>query len=269
LGDDDLGRLAIELGSAIRRERERRRMTIRQLAQGAGVGISTLYAAETGRTSELGTYVRIARALRLRLEMGLTDPRRRNSGAASQEDPTHAAMGEIFAARFASLGLRVGLDEPYQHYKFAGRADVLAWSAENRTLLHIENRTRFPNLQEAFGSFNSKRAYLGDELAKRFGLPGWRSETHVLVALWSAEVLHAIRLHRSSFAAICPGSIEAFESWWSGVPATARPQPSLIVFDPIDSPRRDRWIGMSAFGRAKPRYRDYAEALAAIRSGRS
>ena len=38
-------------------------------------------------------------------------------------------MGEFEAARLRAAGARVGLEEPYQHYHFAGRVDVLAFYA--------------------------------------------------------------------------------------------------------------------------------------------
>ncbi len=59
----------------------------------------------------------------------------------------HAAMGEAGAAHLRTLGFAVRLDEPFQHYQFAGRGDVVAWSVERAALLHLENRTAFPNLQ--------------------------------------------------------------------------------------------------------------------------
>jgi hypothetical protein len=189
-------------------------------------------------------------------------------GHARDEDPVHAAMGEIEAAHFRGLGLEVGMDEPFQHFQFAGRADVVAWSREKAALLHIENRTRFPNLQDAFGSFNNKRAYLGAELARRAGVPHWRSETHVFVALWSAEVLHLIRIRRASFAGVCPDGVEAFEAWWRNEPAPAGQHSTLLLFDPIEGGRGDRrrWACLDEVSSVRPRYRGYADALVALRA---
>ena len=125
-------------------------------------------------------------------------------------------MGEIEARALARPERTIAIDEPYQHYQFAGRADVLAWDAEN--LLHIENRTRFPNIQEAAGAYNAKRQYLAGALADRAGIGprGWRSVTHVMAGLWSSEVLHAVRLRRASFAALCPDPSDALEAWLAG-----------------------------------------------------
>lgn len=94
-------------------------------------------------------YARLASALGLRFEATMLDPRRPAAGRGG--DTVHAAMGELEAARLGARGFRVAIDEPYQHYQFAGRADVVAWDTDARALLHLENRTRFPNLQERPG----------------------------------------------------------------------------------------------------------------------
>ena len=39
----------------------------------------------------------------------------------------HATMGEPELAYLRGRGYGVGVEEPYQHYQFAGRADVVAW----------------------------------------------------------------------------------------------------------------------------------------------
>jgi hypothetical protein len=158
------------------------------------------------------------------------------------------------------------MDEPYQHYQFAGRADVVAWDRERRALLHIENRTRFPNVQEALGSYGAKRAYLGRVLAERFGIRGgWRSETHVSAGLWTSEVLHVLRTRAETFRAACPQDAAAFAAWWSGnVETLAEVASSLIVLDP-DPGVRDafRWTGPTSATRS--RHRGYADAASALR----
>ena len=259
----EVNRILVSIGCALRAERRRRALTMSQVAEMTGLDTSTIHYIESGRTARLETQIRIVRALRPRIEVDVVDPRKRDRGPARLEDPVHAAMGEVQAARLRSLGLRVGLDEPYQHYQFAGRADVVAWSAERRSLLHIENRTRFPNLQEAFGSFNAKKEFLGSELARRAGVTSWRSETHVMAVQWSAEAIHAVRIHRASFASICPDSGESFGQWWSGEPTSARRQSVLVIFDPTEGRRSDRlrWVSLAESDGVRPRYRDYADAL--------
>jgi hypothetical protein len=254
------------LGRGIREERRRRRLSVRDVSRLANVGLATVHAAETGVVCSLGTYVRLAEALHLHAEFELADPRRREPLTRRAADPVHAAMGEAEATHLRGLGFTVGIDEPFQHYQFAGRADLVAWSTERAALLHIENRTRFPNIQDSFGSFNAKRSYLGPELAARAGIERWHSETHAVVALWSAEVLRTLRCHRSSFASVCPDPEDAFEAWWRGDPPAIGRRSILLLFDPIEALRRGRrrWAVLRDLAGVRPRYRDYADAVAAI-----
>ena len=176
-----LARASVAAGDLLRAERSRRRLTLRELAARAGISFAAIADIEWGHPASLETYARLATALGLRLERALVSPRRRAS-ISEGSDVVHAAMGEAEAQHLRLLGFDVGLDVPYQHYQFAGRADMLAWDRERHTLLHVENRTRFPNLQEAFGSYNAKRAYLARAVADRLGVRGgWRSQTHVIV----------------------------------------------------------------------------------------
>jgi transcriptional regulator with XRE-family HTH domain len=262
----ELSRIAALLGAAMRDERRRRRMSLREVAASAGIGLGTAQAAESGQICSLETYARLADALRLRADFQLVDPRRREPSDKRAADPVHAAMGEVEAANLRGRGYMVGIDEPFQHYQFAGRADLVAWDVGRQALLHIENKTRLPDLQEAFGSFNAKRSYLGRELAGRAGVGRWRSETHVFAALWSAEVLHSIRMHRASFASVCPEPTDAFDAWWREVPPATGCHSTLVVFDPAEGRRdRRRWFGLVDLEGARPRYRGYADALELLR----
>ena len=246
-------------------------MTLGETAALAGVGLTTVHDIESGRCGSLEMYLRLADALRLRAEFDLVDPRRREAAAKRAQDPVHAAMGEAEAAHLRGLGFTLGLDEPFQHYQFAGRADVVAWSVERAALLHIENRTRFLDLQDSFGSFNAKRQYLAQELSARTGVARWRSETHVIVALWSAEALHTIRAHRASFGSVCSDGPEAFEAWWRGEPPATGRRSILMIFDPAEGDKceRRRWAGFAELAGLRPRYRDYADAVAALQLRRS
>lgn len=240
-------------------------MTLVELGDAAGLSFSAVHAVESGRVASLDTYLRLARALHLRPQFELLDPRRREP-LLRKEDPVHAAMGESQAARLLGLGFEVRIDEPFQHYQFAGRGDVVAWSTERGALLHIENRTEFPNIQQAFGAFNAKREYLGAEMASRVGVPRWRSECHVMAALWSADAIHAIRKHRATFSSLGPDGAEILEMWWRGDEPPNGRCTGFVLFDPVDGRRSDarRWVGLTDLAEIRPRYRGYAEALAAL-----
>jgi transcriptional regulator with XRE-family HTH domain len=264
----DIDRLVVglgtQLGGQVRDERRRRRWTIRDLAGRAGVSPSLVQWLETGHPASLETYARVAGALSLRPDFRLIDPRHREA-APRQADIVHAAIGEVLATRLVNFRHPVALDEPFQHYQFAGRADVLSWSVEDRAMLHVENRTRFPNLQEAFGSYNAKRRYLPAVIADRYGIRGgWRSVTHVIAALWSSEVLHSVRIHRSSFAAVCPDAPDAFEAWLSGVPPPDGDTSTIVLIDPVHKPRHRLYVPGDALDAIRPRYPSYADAARAL-----
>ena len=180
-------------------------------------------------------------------------------------------MGEVEASHLRPLGHLVALDEPYQHYQFAGRADLVAVDVERNALLHLENRTRFPDIQRFAGSWNAKRAYLAAEVAPRLGIAALRSQTHVVVALWSSEILHSLRLREETFRSLCPDPADSFQAWWTGTPpAERRSTSSLVILDPLPGRRtsRRRWVGLDDIRTVVPRYRGYAEALSALREAR-
>ena len=173
-------------------------------------------------------------------------------------------MGEFEVDRLSRFGFRTRIDEPNQHYQFAGRADVIAWDFEKRVLLHIENRTRFPNIQEVAGSWNAKREYLPAQLAQRLGLRGWASVTNVMVAVWSAETLHSVRLRNATFHALCPSGTDAFKAWWSGNPPARGVASSFVFIDPLAAARQRTFVGLDEAAVVRPRYRGYAEAAAKL-----
>jgi transcriptional regulator with XRE-family HTH domain len=238
-----------------------RRWSVGELANRASVSRSVAYLAESGQPTSIEAITRLATALGLRLEAELVDPRQRRNAASSRlADPVHAAMGELEAAHLRQLGFKVGIDEPYQHYQFAGRADVVAWDAARAALLHIENKTRFPDLQELAGSYNAKRAYLAASIGARVGVRRWASQTHVITALWSAEVLHVLRIRRESFRSLCPDGTHAFARWWAGSPPAAGGTSALVVLDPVAAGRQRLFVGMDQAMTVHPRHRGYADA---------
>ena len=205
--------------------------------------------------------VRLARQLGLRLEWQILDARRTVGPSVRQIDPVHSAMGEFEAEHLRSLNYSVGIDEPYQHFQFAGRADFVAWDMASRALLHIENRTRFPDLQEVAGSFNAKRAYLAAALGERLGIRAWASQTHVMAGLWSAEVLHSVRMRPATFRALRPDTQDAFMAWWSGDAPKTGIRTLFVALDPLASSRQRPFVGLDeALVRARPRHRGYADA---------
>lgn len=260
-----INRLWVGLGIQIRDARLARRWSVATLAEKAGVSRSAVYLVEAGKSASMEMPVRLAAALGWRLDLQLIDPRHRGEPPIRSADPVHSAMGEFEAGHLRASGFPVGIDEPYQHYQFAGRADVVAWDLERRSLLHIENRTRFPDFQESAGSFNAKRAYLGVALGERLGVRRWSSETHVMAALWSAEVLHSLRLRPESFRSLCPDPADAFSAWWAGKAPKSGATSAMVVLDPLAVGRQRGYTDLAdALGVARPRHRGYADAASKV-----
>ena len=117
-------RLATEIGSEIHDERVRRHWTLRELGRRSGVTGAAVQRLEAGHPGNVETYARVSVALTRRPELHLVDDRR--LAVQRAEDPVHAWMGDVEAAHLQSHGLPVAIDEPFQHYQFAGRADVLS-----------------------------------------------------------------------------------------------------------------------------------------------
>jgi hypothetical protein len=85
-----------------------------------------------------------------------------------------------------------------------------------------------------------------------------------MVALWSAEVLHSIRLRQSTFTALCPDPDDRFLAWLDGVPPIDGLSSSFVLLDPFASGRQASLIGLErALAGVKPRVRDYREAARA------
>jgi transcriptional regulator with XRE-family HTH domain len=261
-----LAALAAGLGAQVREARVRRRWTTQRLAAEAGVSRTMVYLVERGQRTTIETYARLGAALGLRLEASLDDPRAR-ARPPRAEDPVHAAMVELLAARYGAQGRLVTADEPFQHYQFAGRADLAVIDPAGPDLLHHEVKTAIPNVGELAGAWNVKRQYLARALAGRHASRnGFRSVTHVLTFAWTAECLRVLRLREASIRSLGPDDGAAFAAWWRGdVPATPGVTSTVVLLDPMERPRAAPWVGLDALGTARPRHSGYAELLGALR----
>src|SRR5687767_8263884 len=80
-------RLWTSLGIQLRDARLSRRLSVRQLAERAGLSGSVVYLVEAGKSASTESAVRLAGALGLRLELDLVDPRRRAANDPRFQDP--------------------------------------------------------------------------------------------------------------------------------------------------------------------------------------
>lgn len=252
-------------GATVRDERRRRAWTMRELAGRARVSPATVVGVEAGRAASVEVYARLAFALGLEFDIRIGGPERAIE-VRQKSDLVHAAMGEFLTRRLERFGYNLSIDHPYQHFQFAGRADIVAWDVKSLALLHIENRTRFPELHEAAGSFQAKCRYLARVLAEQVGLPRFASQTHVMAGLWSSEVLRTIRSRPSTFRALCPDDGSRLAEWLSGRPPGGGFSRSFVLLDPLAKGRATSMVDLdTATGGARPRVRGYPEAAERLR----
>ncbi|MFN8518830.1 MAG: helix-turn-helix transcriptional regulator [Chloroflexota bacterium] len=261
-----VNQISVEVGAVVRDARRRRGWGMRDLARRAAISTGMVQRVEAGERASLTVYARLAQALGIGLNVQMTDAQRPTTRR-QDSDLVHAAMGEIEVSELAARGYAMALDEPWQHYHFAGRADVVAWDLERQALLHIENKGQLPDVQDGIGRFKATQAYLGGVMWERRGLSGRpRSETHVLAVLWSAEVLRVMRRQPSTFRATWPDPMTAFEGWLRGEPPAPGAHATLVLLDPFASGRQRRMVGIDeALGDVRPRVAGYAEAAARLR----
>lgn len=282
--DVEVGRVASLLGTTIREERRRRGMTLSDVAQRAQVAVASVHRVEAGAHGSLEMYVRLADALDKVLDVDLVRKAAGTDTSSEADEPAtaglfvrtdgtdivHAAMGEQEATVIGAHGVRVGVDEPWQHYRFSGRADVIGWHVRQRALLHIENKTRIPDVQDAIGRFNSTRTYLAGAVWERLAMDGPPLvETHVLVALWSSEMVDVLRRHPGTFSAAFPSSPDAFHEWWSGGVPRRGVTTSLVLLDPFAAGADPRFASLEeALRGLRARVSGYAAAAEQVRRGR-
>ena len=237
-----------------------------QLAERAGVSRALVYRVERGEPTTLETYARLGTALGLRLEASLGDPRTRGRSPRA-EDPVHAAIVEMLASRYAIQGRTVTADDPFQHYQFAGRADLAVIDPTGPDLLHHEVKSAIPNVGELAGAWNVKRRYLARALADRLAIPGgFRSVTHVLTAAWTADCLRVLRLREATMRSLGPDDSAAFAAWWDGAPPVAAGiTAAAVVFDPVERPRAPAWAPLADVRTIRPRHRGCADLLQELR----
>jgi len=250
--------LALDFGRAVAEERRRRGWTMRVLAESARISAQTIVGIEAGRPASMDVVGRLAVALGIRIEVE-SGPARRRSREPS--DVVHSAMGEYEARLLALHGFKLAIDHPYQHFQFAGRADVLAWRRDPPALLHIENRTRLPDLQQVAGSFNAKCTYLAAVLAREIGVRRFESQTHVIAGLWSSEVIHVVRLRPATIRTLCPDPDDRLRAWLLGEPPRGGTSRSFVLLDPIASRRQQPFASLAAvLDGVRPRMRGYGDA---------
>jgi transcriptional regulator with XRE-family HTH domain len=127
-------------------------------------------------------------------------------------DRVHSALVEEAARRLEGEGWTVRVEYSFNVYGDRGRADLLAWHPETRTLLIVEAKSRLWDIQETLGALDQKRRVLPQLAADEFG---WRGK-NVAVILVLPELSthhHVVQTHRATFDSVLPERGRAINSW--------------------------------------------------------
>lgn len=263
-GDTDLelSRLCDRLGTTLRAGRLSHGWTLRAVADAAGLSPAAVARLEQGGPGGLATYLRLAEVLGLRLTWEL----HALTTTLEAEDAVHAVMAEVQARRFGTGSRLVLIDEPYQHFRFGGRGDLVVLDRARTALHHSENKTRIVNVGELSGSYSAKCRWLARDVVERHGVRRLTSESHTLVLLWSEEVLAVARTLGHTLRALGQHGTRSFGTWWDDQPLPGVHR-GIVVFDPIDrGSGQPQWVGLDEALEARPRYRGYADAYQDLRA---
>jgi transcriptional regulator with XRE-family HTH domain len=195
----------------MRAVRLHRRETQVSVARKAGLSQSVYSRAENGHLAGMtvGSLDRIAAALGASISIEL-----RYLGGLGDRlvDAAHAALVEFVVDHLRRHDWSVELEFSFSVYGERGAVDVLAWHAGTRTLLIVEVKSRFTDLQAMFMSMARKLRLVPDLARSRLGWDA-RHVARVVVAYGTAENRTIFERHRSTFAATLPARAAEIRRW--------------------------------------------------------
>jgi transcriptional regulator with XRE-family HTH domain len=177
----------------------------------AGVSQSAYSRAERGLVSGLtvATLGRVASALDAELVVEL---RYRGGGIDRLIDRVHAALVEHVVKHLRSAGWEPVLEFSFNVFGERGSVDILAWHAATRTLLIVEVKSRFTDLQAMLLSLSRKLRLVPDEARRELG---WDAIaiSRIVVAPGSTENRNVLEQHQATFDTVLPTRAPAIRRW--------------------------------------------------------
>jgi transcriptional regulator with XRE-family HTH domain len=191
--------------------RIRQGLTQAELGIAAGVPRSVVGLVERGRLERCN--LRSIRAIASALDCEIVlSPRWRGGDLGRLLNARHSAMHEALGGRFVRLDEWVIEPEvSFSVYGERGVIDALAWHAATGSVLVIELKTEFVDINELMGSVDRKRR-LAPEIARD---RGWRVES---VSTWVAVAdgrtnRRALARHKLTLRTKFPADGHALSSW--------------------------------------------------------
>jgi transcriptional regulator with XRE-family HTH domain len=202
---------ALRFGRVLRAVRRHLELTQAAVARRAGISQSVYSRAERGDLTgmRIGTLDRIAASIGasfvidLRYQGGLGD---------RLTDAGHAALVEMVVSVLRRYGWEVEVEFTFNVFGDRGSVDVLGWHLATRTLLIIEVKTRFMDLQAMLVTLARKLRVVPDAVrAER----GWDAAQvgRIVVAYGSAENRAVLRRFTSTFDAALPARAIGIRRW--------------------------------------------------------
>jgi transcriptional regulator with XRE-family HTH domain len=219
----------VQLGAALRALRIRQGLTQAELGVAADVPRSVVGLVERGRLARCS--LRSLRAIAAALDCEIVlSPRWRGGELGRLLNARHAAMHEALAGRLAPLDAWVIDPEvSFSIYGERGVIDALAWHEASGSLLVIELKTEFVDINELMGSVDRKR-----RLAVGVGRDrGWRVDR---VSTWVAVAegrtnRRTLARHQLTLRTKFPADGHALSAWLRHPEGTI----NALGFLPIDA----------------------------------
>lgn len=202
---------ALRIGQILRAVRRHLGVTQTTVARRAGTSQSVYSRAGRGELTgmTIGTLDRIAASIGATL---VVDVRYQGGLGDRLVDAAHAALVEVVVAVLRGSGWQVDLEFTFNLFGDRGSVDVLAWHAQHRTLLIVEVKSRFTDLQAMLLSLARKlRVVPGAARTER----GWDAVNvaRVVVTYGTAENRAVVARHASMFEASLPARATEIRSW--------------------------------------------------------
>lgn len=181
------------------------------VAARAGLSQSAYSRAERGLVAglTLSALDRVASALDAELVVEL---RYRGGAIDRLIDRVHAALVEHVVKHLRSAGWDPVVEFSFNVFGERGSVDILAWHAATRTLLIVEVKSRFTDLQAMLLSLSRKLRLVPDETRRELG---WDpvAVARIVVAPGSTENRGVLESHRETFAVVLPARASAIRRW--------------------------------------------------------
>jgi transcriptional regulator with XRE-family HTH domain len=205
---------ARRIGRVLRAVREHLGLTQREVGEAAALSQAVVSRAERGDVSglRLSTLDRLADALGAVVHV---DIRYRGGEADRLVDRAHASIVEFVVGVLRGLDWEVVLEYSFNEFGERGSVDVLAWHARTRTLLIVEVKSRFTDLQAMLLSLGRKLRLVPGIVREELG---WdvAAVGRIIVVSGTAHNRSVAAVHRSIFDASFPARAADLRRWLRG-----------------------------------------------------